>query len=200
MGQKPSIKSIKKCKQFFRTLSLQETDYALLVKQNYCSTFLKSSGLLVQGEFWNRKSGSRNALVTFRDPKTGKVKGNDSWFNSLLITIFVGPCLWFNAPGRAITANEWNVFSVICFIFKKKQYLGVSGDKGLLEVFDVSMLEENKFLSRDYDFLIDLLFFWRSKFHKKLKSFKYFVLLFCWSQWEYLLTFRANQTGLVTRH
>ena len=78
MGQKPSIDSIKKVKQYFWTLSLQETDDAVGVRWNYCSTFLKSSGLLAQGEFCNIMSFKRNAVVTFRDPATAKVKGKDS--------------------------------------------------------------------------------------------------------------------------
>ena len=42
MGQKPSIDSIKKCKQDSSTLSLQETDKAVGVKWNFCSTDRKS--------------------------------------------------------------------------------------------------------------------------------------------------------------
>ena len=75
MEQKPTIDSIKKCKRRSRTLSLQETDDALRVKANCCSTFLKWSGLLAQGEYCNKNSESRNALVTFRDLATGKLKG-----------------------------------------------------------------------------------------------------------------------------
>ena len=75
MNQKPTIDSIKKCLQNKRTLSLQDTDDALGVKSNWCSTFLSSICLLAQGEYWNKKSKSRNALVTFRDPTTAEVKG-----------------------------------------------------------------------------------------------------------------------------
>ena len=75
MEQKPTIKSIKKCKQDSRTLSLQETDKEVKIKESRCSAFLSRSGLLAQGEFGNRKKSKRNAVVTFRDPKTGNVKG-----------------------------------------------------------------------------------------------------------------------------
>ena len=75
MERKPTIDSIKKCKQDSRTLSLQQTDDVLGVKKYSCSTFLSSTGLLAQGEWNNQNSKSRNALITFRDPKTGKIKG-----------------------------------------------------------------------------------------------------------------------------
>ena len=78
MKQKPTIDSIKKCKQDSRILSLQETDDEIGVEANFCSTFLSRSGLLAQGECWNQKLEERNALITFRDPKTGKIKGEDS--------------------------------------------------------------------------------------------------------------------------
>ena len=75
MKQKPTIDSIKKCKQETRTLSLQETDKALGVESNCCSTFLSSIGLLAQGEDNIKKQNERNAVITFRDPKTTEVKG-----------------------------------------------------------------------------------------------------------------------------
>ena len=78
MKQKPTIKKIKKCKQDSRTLSLKETHKAVGVKENCCSTFLKSSALFAQGEYENQRSKSRNAVITLRDPKTWKVKGIDS--------------------------------------------------------------------------------------------------------------------------
>lgn len=77
MEQKPTIDSIKKCRHDTHTLSLQETDDAIRVENNGCYTFLSSSGLLVQGEQNNEKWESRNAVVTFRDPKTGKLKGRE---------------------------------------------------------------------------------------------------------------------------
>ena len=89
MGQKPSIDSIKKCRKFCWTLSLQETDNALGVKKNYCSTFLKSVGLLAQGEYRNQKFDERNSLITFRDLKKGKVKGEDSCFVTKFFAIFL---------------------------------------------------------------------------------------------------------------
>ena len=49
-----------------------------------------------------------------------------------------------------MTANEFHVYSVICFLYKEKQYLGASGEGDLFEVFDVSKLEENEFLCKDY--------------------------------------------------
>ena len=88
MGQKPTIQSTQKCKQDSLTLSLQQKNDALRVKSNWCSTFLTRSSLLAQGEWSNPKSSKRNALVTFRDPKTGKVKGNDSEFCDVLIDVF----------------------------------------------------------------------------------------------------------------
>ena len=50
MEQKPTIDSIKKCKQDSHSLSLQKTDKALGVEANGCSTFLSRSCLLAQGE------------------------------------------------------------------------------------------------------------------------------------------------------
>ena len=150
MGQKPtiqSIDSIKKCKQDSNILSLQEIDYALVVKANECSTFLSRSGLLAQGEYWNRKSDKRNAVVTLRDPKTGKVKGGGSVFFHAFVAFFVNTCL-FNTLGRAVTANKINVHSVICFLYKEKQFLGVSGDGDWFEVFDLCKLKENEFLGK----------------------------------------------------
>ena len=73
------INSIKKCKQDSRTLSLQETDKVVGVRSNWCSTFLSSIGLLAQGEWNNPKSDQRNAVITFRDPKTGNLKGGLFW-------------------------------------------------------------------------------------------------------------------------
>ena len=84
MEQTPTIDSIKKCKQDSRTLSLQETDDPIGAVENGCSTFMSSIGLLAQGEFWNKKMFARNAVVTFRDPKTGIVKGRI--FNFVLVS------------------------------------------------------------------------------------------------------------------
>ena len=75
MEQKPTIDLIKKCKQDSRTLSLQETDKKFKIKEIRCSAFLSRSGLLAQGEYGNPNSEERNAVVTFRDPKTTEVKG-----------------------------------------------------------------------------------------------------------------------------
>ena len=55
-----------------------------------------------------------------------------------------------NTLGRAITENKINVHSVLCFVYQKKEYLGVSGDGKFFEVFDVSKLQEEEFLSNDY--------------------------------------------------
>ena len=57
-------------------------------------------------------------------------------------------CSRFNTPGRAITANKYSVCNVDWFFYNKKQYLGVSGDGGFFEVFDVSELKEEEFLSK----------------------------------------------------
>ena len=78
MEKKPTIDSIKKCKQDSQTLSLLETDNKIMAIENGCSTFLKSSGLLAQGEYKNRRWKSRKNVITFRDPKTGNVKGRNS--------------------------------------------------------------------------------------------------------------------------
>ena len=75
MKRKPTIKKIKKCKKDSHTLVLEDTDDNFGIRSNNCSTFLKSSGLLAQGEWSNRKSKDRNAVITFRDPKTAEVKG-----------------------------------------------------------------------------------------------------------------------------
>ena len=88
MEQKPTIDSIKKCKQDSRTLSLQETDNSVGVRKNKCSTFLSRSGLLAQGECWKAKSQRRNAVITFRDPKTAEVKGGGSGFCAVLFDVF----------------------------------------------------------------------------------------------------------------
>ena len=80
MITKSIINSIKKCKNESRTLSLQETDDTVGVEANWSSTFLSSTGLLAQGEWNNPKSDERNAVVTFRDPATGEIKGGESLF------------------------------------------------------------------------------------------------------------------------
>ena len=79
MEQISTINSIKKCKQDSRILSLQKTDDAVGVEENFCSTFLSSSGLLAQGEMDNLKSDQRNAVITFWDPKTAEIKGGVFW-------------------------------------------------------------------------------------------------------------------------
>ena len=79
MEQKPTIDSINKCRQDSRILSLQETEDTVGVKANHCSTFLESSGLLAQGEYDNSKSKTRNAVITFRDPKSSEIKGRIFW-------------------------------------------------------------------------------------------------------------------------
>ena len=79
MEQIPTIQSIKKCKKDSPTLSLQEKDDEVGVRGNSCSTFLRSSGLLAQGEWCNPKSDQRNAVITFRDPKTSQIKGRVFW-------------------------------------------------------------------------------------------------------------------------
>ena len=78
MGQ-TNTQMIKKCKQDSRTLSLQETDDALGVIQNGCSIFLRSIGLLAQKQWDNKKSKSRNAVITFLDPATAEVKPERFW-------------------------------------------------------------------------------------------------------------------------
>ena len=78
MEKKPTIYLIKKCKQYTRTLSLQEKDKKFRVEGNRCSTFLSKSGLLAQGDYENFKL--ENALITFWDPKTAEVKGGVFWF------------------------------------------------------------------------------------------------------------------------
>ena len=71
--------------------------------------------------------------------------------------------MWCNTLGRAITANEKHVFSVIGFLNKNKEYLGVSGDGDFFEIFDVSILDENELLSNHnlclFTFFINACFF-----------------------------------------
>ena len=157
MGQ-TNTQMIKKCKQDSRTLSLQETDKAVGVESNGCSTFLMSIGLLVQGEENNRKSDSRNALVTFRDPATGKLKGESFFIQCCAHISLFYFCIWSNTIGRAITTNKFNVHSVICFVYEKKQYLCVSGDGDLFEVFDVLTLKKDEFLSKHNVFCVVIVF------------------------------------------
>ena len=88
MRQKPTIDSIKKCKQDSRTLSLQDTDKAIRVEDNWSSTFLSSIGLLAQGEAYNPKSDQRNGVITFHDPKTAEVKGGNFYFCWVFIIVF----------------------------------------------------------------------------------------------------------------
>ena len=153
MEKKPTLDSIKKCKQESATFSLQEVNDALGLQGIYCSTFLSSIGLLAQGEWDNQKWKSRNAVVTFRDPATAELKGKNKPFFAMFVAYSVDACLWFNTQGRAITANKRDVNSVICILYKKKQYLGVSGSGDRFEVFNVSKLKENEFLGRDYVYL-----------------------------------------------
>ena len=77
---------------------------------------------------------------------------------------------------------------MISFLYKKKQYLGASGDGAFFEVFDVSQLEENKFLSNNFaSFAFCLLLFlwkpsnflWKSEFHKKSYYYKIYLFIFC---------------------
>ena len=89
MEQKSKIDSIKKCKLDLRTLSPKETDDALRVEANNCSTFLSSIGLLAQGEGNNQRSKSRNAVITFRNPATAKVKSKDFGFNAMFVSVFL---------------------------------------------------------------------------------------------------------------
>ena len=147
MNQNPLIKKIKKCKHESRIITLQETEDEIGVKERFCSTFLSLSGLLAQGEIENPKSDERNAMVTFRDPATGKLKGRDSGFCEMFFA-FLFICLYCNTLGRAITGNKRDVYSMICFLYKEKQYLGVSGDWDIFEVFDVSKLKAYEFLSK----------------------------------------------------
>ena len=148
MGQKSSKASRKKCNQDSPTISPQKKDIVVKIYADYCSTYLSKSGLLALGEYRNQQWDERNAVVTFRDPATAEVKGWESFFlSSVLLSLFVA-CLWCNTQGRAITANKFDVYSVICFLYNKKQYLGVSGDKEFFEVFDVSRLKADQLLSK----------------------------------------------------
>ena len=52
-----------------------------------------------------------------------------------------------------------DVHSVISFLYKKKQYLGVSGCGDLFEVFDISKLKSKKFLSKQYVLCVYLPYF-----------------------------------------
>ena len=66
----------------------------------------------------------------------------------VVVYYFLGACFFTNTLGRAITANKKNVRSLICFLYLEKQYLGVSGDGDLFEVFNVLKLKANEFLSK----------------------------------------------------
>lgn len=50
------------------------------------------------------------------------------------------------------------MFSVISFLYQKKEYLGVSGDRRFFEVFDLSKLKAEEFLSKLFSFLFGHLF------------------------------------------
>ena len=89
MEKKTTIDSIKKCLQNSNILSLEETDKAIGVKSNFCSSFLKSNDLMIQGEYFNQKSDERNAVVTFRDPATGKIIGLGSGFCTFFVSVFL---------------------------------------------------------------------------------------------------------------
>ena len=77
MEQKTIMDFIKKCKQDSRILSLQETYDAVAIEDKNCSTFLSKSGLLAQGEGVLLDSKKRYDVITFRDPATTEVKGED---------------------------------------------------------------------------------------------------------------------------
>ena len=87
MKHKKTINLIKKCRRDSRTLSLQEIDDRVGVEEKRCSTFLRLSGLLAQGKQNNPKSESRNALITFRDPKTWDVQGEYYFFSGVFIAV-----------------------------------------------------------------------------------------------------------------
>ena len=52
-----------------------------------------------------------------------------------------------NGKGIAITENKNDVYSLEFFRFKHQMYLGVSGDGGHFQAFDVSHLETSTTLS-----------------------------------------------------
>ena len=179
MNQKPSIRKIKKCMQDSRTLSLLQTDDAVRLKANCCSTFLSKSGLLVQGQKNNSTSSQSNAVVTFYDLKTSKVKGTRFLILCCVGWTLLNACLWFNTLGRAITENKRHVYSVICFLYKKKQYLGLSEDWGWFEVFDVSKLKEDRILINItvafvYFFFQNLVLFMNNSIFQILTWFSHF--------------------------
>ena len=64
-----------------------------------------------------------------------------------------------------MTANKRHILSVISFLYKEKQYLGASGDGDLFEVFDVSQLKQNQFLSNDNSCWLTYLFCERLLFY-----------------------------------
>ena len=66
-----------------------------------------------------------------------------------------------------MTENKHHVYSLICFLYKKKQYMGVSGDGDFFEIFDVSKFKKNEFLSKYFAS------FWFTKSHtfSEVKSF-----------------------------
>ena len=55
---------------------LMENDKEQKIMQFRCSSYIKSKGLLVKGEYKNHCYESRNAIVIFFDVQTGEISGN----------------------------------------------------------------------------------------------------------------------------
>jgi hypothetical protein len=54
-------------------LNHKDKDDSIGVKHNWCSLFIIEKNLLVKGERSNPKSGSRMAMIEFRDGRTGDI-------------------------------------------------------------------------------------------------------------------------------
>ena len=55
---------------------LMENDKEQKMMKFRCSSYIKSKGLLVKGEYENHYSESRNPIVIFIDVQTGEISGN----------------------------------------------------------------------------------------------------------------------------
>lgn len=97
MKKKISFDSIKKYRQNIPNVYQKKKNLLIGETGNYCSTFLSFSGLLAQGEWNNPKKNSRNAVVRFRDLKTGNLKGEDFRYLYVFIKLFV-VCFLCNTP------------------------------------------------------------------------------------------------------
>lgn len=78
--EKSTIGMINKCEIDSQRITLKEKDKTIEAERNDCSSFMKSLKLLAQGECNNLNHKSRNAIITFTDLVTGKVKGKQNLY------------------------------------------------------------------------------------------------------------------------